>query len=271
MATEDRIWRLVRQPFIFPTTPRLPHACKWEIFASGRAGCTLCGAVHVCDSLTCAQKIITEDSIICSITGFYLSKLYGAETWSDRSVCASLDNRSTTELAYDVETHLHDLFLSHNARRCTSFEQGNYAHRLSSALDHAVAAGPLPKVDCLADALARLVRGIHWRIPVEFCAVDRARLTKTCAAAIHASAAMLFKNKYFKICRANQKAIVFGLVYLLRSGVTHNAKVVLPRLEELCAVLPLESHLKAFFGVTPSSITDTENRLKFMIRQNAAA
>ncbi len=82
---------------------------------------------------------------------------------------------------------------------------------------------------------------------------------------------MLFKNKYFKICRANQKAIVFGLVYLLRSGgVTHNAKVVLPRLEELCAVLPLESHLKAFFGVTPSSITDTENRLKFMIRQNAA-
>jgi hypothetical protein len=271
MATEDRIWRLVRQPFIFPTTPRLPHACKWEIFASGRAGCTLCGAVHVCDSLTCAQKIITEDSIICSITGFYLSKLYGAETWSDRSVCASLDNRSTTELAYDVETHLHDLFLSHNARRCTSFEQGNYAHRLTSALDHAVASGPLPKVDCLADALARLVRGIHWRIPVEFCAVDRARLTKTCAAAIHASAAMLFKNKYFKICRANQKAIVFGLVYLLRSGVTHNAKVVLPRLEELCAVLPLESHLKAFFGVTPSSITDTENRLKFMIRQNAAA
>jgi hypothetical protein len=274
MATEDRIWRLIRQPFIFPTAPRLPHRCAWEIFATGRAGCTLCGDIHVCDSLTCAQKIITEDSIICSITGFYVSKLYGAETWSDRSVYASLDNRSSTELAYDVETHLHDLLLSHNARRCTSFEQSNYAHRLACALEHAAQTatdGAAERVDCVADALARLVRGIHWRIPVEFCGVERARLTKTCAAAIHASAAMLFKNKYFKICLANQKAVVFGLVYLLRSGVTHNTKVVLPQLDELCAVLPLESHLKAFFGVSPSSITDTENRLKFMIRQNAAA
>jgi hypothetical protein len=35
--------------------------------------------------------------------------------------------------------------------------------------------------------------------------------------------------------------------------------VVLPRVLELQAVLPLEGHLKAFFGVSPSSITDTEN------------
>jgi hypothetical protein len=154
MATEDRIWRLIRQPFIFPTTPRLPHICKWEIFASGRAGCTLCGDIHVCDSLTCSHKIITEDSIICSITGFYLSKLYGTETWSDRSVCASLDNRSATELAYDVETHLHDLLLSNNARRCTHFDQSNYEHRLASALEHAAAAPSCVSVDCVADVLA---------------------------------------------------------------------------------------------------------------------
>jgi len=269
MATEDRIWRLVRQPFVFPTAPRLPHRCQWEIFAAGRAGCTLCGCVHVCDSLTCSHKIITEDSIICSITGFYLSKLYGSETWSDRSVCASLEKRSTSELAYDVETHLHDLLLSQNARRCTAFEQRNYAHRLTSALEHAPEDCGA-RFDCVADVFSRLLRAVPWRIPVEFCEDDRVRLMAACVAAIHESAAMLFKNKYFKICRANQKAVVFGLVYLLRSGVTHNAKVVLPRIEELSALLPLEAHLKAFFGVTPSSITETENRLKYMVRQNAS-
>jgi hypothetical protein len=266
----DRIWRLIRQPFIFPTAPRLPHTCKWEVFASGRAGCTLCGTVHVCDALTCQHKIITEDSIICSITGFFLGRVYGAETWSDRSVCASIENRCATELSYDVETHVHDLLLSTNARLCVEFEQDTYVQRLSSAFDHC-AATRSHRFDCAADVLASAVQSIQWRVPPEFCKVERERLTKTCAAAIHASAAMLFKNRYFKICRANHKAIIFGLVYLLRTGVTHDAKVILPRLEELCAILPLETQMKAFFGVSPSSITDTENRLKFMVRQNVAA
>ena len=94
---------------------------------------------------------------------------------------------------------------------------------------------------------------------------------KLCVAAINTSAASLFKNKQFKICRTNQKAIVFGLAYLLRTGVTNNAQVVLPRLPELSTVLPLESHLKAFFGVSPSSITDTENRLKYIVRHTGAS
>lgn len=266
----DRIWRLIRQPFIFPTAPRLPHTCKWEVFASGRAGCTLCGSVHVCDALTCQHKIITEDRIICSITGFFLSRVYGAETWSDRSVCSSNENRCATELSYDVETHLHDLLLSNNARLCVEFEQDTYVQRLSSALDQFAVIRP-NSFDCAADVLASAVQSIQLRVPLQFCKVERERLTNKCAVAIHVSAAMLFKNRYFKICRANHKAIIFGLVYLLRTGVTQDAKVILPRLDELAMILPLETQMKAFFGVSPSSITDTENRLKFMVRQNAAA
>ena len=271
--SDDHIWRLIRQPFIFPTAPRLPHTCKWEIFAPGRAGCTLCAAVHVCDSLTCEHKIITEDSVLCSITGAFLNRVYGVETWSDRSVCASLEKRNPAELSYDVETHVHDLLLSSNAKLCTQFERDSYVQRLSSALDHSIAAGAAGSrgFDCATDVLASAIQSIQWRVPPEFCAAEREKLAKTCATAIHASAAMLFKNRYFKICRANQKAIVFGLVYLLRTGVTHDAKVILPRIEQLCGVLPLETQMKAFFGVSPSSITDTENRLKFMVRQNAAA
>jgi hypothetical protein len=264
----DRIWRLVRQPFIFPTTPHLPHTCKWEIFASGRAGCRLCGTIHVCDSLTCEHKIITEDSILCSITGFFLNRVYGAETWSDRSVCASLETHSATELSYDVETHVHDLLLSNNARRCAQFEQDSYLQRVLSAVDQCSATRS-QGFDCVTDVLASALQSVQWRVPPEFCTAEREKLVKTCAHAIHASAAMLFKNKYFKICRANQKAIVFGLVYLLRTGVTHDAKVILPRVEQLCGMLPLETQMKVFFGVSPSSITDTENRLKFIVRQNA--
>jgi hypothetical protein len=268
--SHDRIWRLIRQPFIFPTTPRLPHTCKWEIFAAGRAGCTLCGAIHVCDSLTCEHKIVTDDSILCSITGFFLNRLYGAETWSDRSVCVSLDSRNKIELSYDVDTYVHDLLLSSNAKLCTLREQDSYVQRLSNAIDHFIATRS-HGFDCATDVLASALQSIQWRVPPEFCAVEREKLAKTCTAAIHASATMLFKNRYFKICRGNQKAIVFGLVYLLRTGVTHDTKIILPRIDHLCAVLPLETQMKGFFGVSPSSITDTENRLKFIVRQNSAA
>ena len=268
----DRIWRLTRQPFILPCTPRVQHRCKWEIFAAGRAGCTVCGAIHVCDQLTCQHQIMTEDSILCSITGCFLNKIYGSETWSDRSICTSLDKKHVSELTYDIETHLHDLLLSNNAKAYTQFEQDNYVSRLSSLIEHCGAQQDgAQQCDCVTDVLGSVLQKIPWRIPLAFCATERDALKKRCMVAINTSASMLFKNKYFKICRGNQKAIVFGLVYLLRTGVTRDAQVVLPRLLELHAVLPLEAHLKAFFGVSPSSITDTENRLKFVIRQNTGA
>ena len=268
----DRIWRLTRQPFILPCTPRVQHCCKWEIFAGGRAGCTVCGAIHVCDQLTCQHQIMTEDSILCSITGCFLNKIYGSETWSDRSISMSVDKKHVNELTYDIETHLHDLLLSNNARAYTQFEQDNYVSRMASIIEHCRSGigDSAQQCDCVTDVLAGVLQKMPCRIPLTFCAAERDALKKRCMVAINTSASMLFKNKYFKICRGNQKAIVFGLVYLLRTGVTRDSQVVLPRLLELQAVLPLEAHLKVFFGVSPSSITDTENRLKFVIRQNAA-
>ncbi len=165
----------------------------------------------------------------------------------------------------DIETHLHDLLLSKNAKAYSQFEHKNYVTRLTSLLEQPATR----RVDCVADVLADAFRRVQARTPREFCAVERQRLVKMCVAAINTSAASLFKNKHFKICRTNQKAIVFGLVYLLHTGVTNNAQVVLPRLPELCAVLPLENHLKSFFGVSPSSITDTQNRLKYVVRHTA--
>jgi hypothetical protein len=265
-ARVDGIWRLVRQPFTLTSKPRLPHACKWEVFSSGRAGCLLCGAIHVCDALTCTQQLSMDDSVLCAVTGAFLSRVYGVETWSDRSVCSSLERRNKTELSYDIESHVHDLLLSGNAKAYSEFEQANYVDRATAFL---LTRGGVCR-DCVVDVLADVVHGLPWRVPVEFCAAERERLVTACVAAVNTSAAKLFRNKHFKICRSNQKAIVFGLVYLLRSGVTNEAQVVLPRIAELGGVLPLEIHLKAFFGISPSSITDTENRLKFVIRQESA-
>jgi hypothetical protein len=40
-------------------------------------------------------------------------------------MCSSLEQKSTTELTYDIETHLHDLLLSQNSKAYAQFEQQN--------------------------------------------------------------------------------------------------------------------------------------------------
>ena len=37
---------------------------------------------------------------------FSFHNIYGSETWSDRSICMSLDKRHVSELTYDIEIHL---------------------------------------------------------------------------------------------------------------------------------------------------------------------
>jgi hypothetical protein len=64
-----------------------------------------------------------------------LNKIYGTETWSDRTVCSSMDKKCVTELSYDIETHVNDLLLSNNAKLCAKFEQDNYTSRLACAVD----------------------------------------------------------------------------------------------------------------------------------------
>jgi hypothetical protein len=53
---------------------------------------------------------------------------------------------------------------------------------------------------------------------------------------------------------------------MIRQGIIVHELVVLPRLPNLDAVLPLESHLDVFFGVKAKCITETENVVKIILR-----
>lgn len=57
-----------------------------------------------------------------------------------------------------------------------------------------------------------------------------------------------------------------GLLYLLRNGIIVHDIVVLPKLQILETVLPLESHLQAFFSIKAKCITETENVIKIILR-----
>ena len=134
-----------------------PQDC--HVRMAGCTGCTVRDAIHVCDQLTYQHQIITDDSILCSITSCFLNKIYGSETWSDRNICMSLDKKDVSELTYDIETHFHDLVLSNKDRSYAQFEQDNYVSRLSSVIEYC----NMQQCDCVTDVLGTVLQKMQWR------------------------------------------------------------------------------------------------------------
>jgi hypothetical protein len=52
----------------------------------------------------------------------------------------------------------------------------------------------------------------------------------------------------------------------MRNGIVMHGIVVLPRLDGLNAVLPIESHLQSIFLIKGKCITETENIVKIVLR-----
>lgn len=263
MSSYD-IWFLARRPFVLPPKPYVLHRCAWEKFAYDMAGCTVCGALHHCDPLTCRHQETTEDSVICVITGCHLGRIYANENWNDRGVSSSLVSQSSRQTTVDAEAHVHDLIVSSTAKRCLEYEQRKIFQHVLAKLNNLML---LENCQCAVDVVSNILQSTSAKIHDSFCEVRRGAVKRRCLDAISECVGILFNNPYMKICRSNHRHFIFGLVYLLRFGVKLHGRVILPQIVELACMLPQETNMKAFFGVNPCSITDTENKLKFVIRQ----
>lgn len=258
------VWFLARRPFVLPLKPYVRHKCVWEKFAYDMAGCTVCGVLHQCDALTCKHQETTEDSIVCVITGCHIGTLYANEVWNDRSVSCSLVTHHKKETTIDMETHVHDLILSSTAKRCLEYEQRKIMQHVICKLNNQIL---LENCQCALDVVSNIMKFTPSKISHSFCEIKRSAIKSRCLHAISESASILFNNSYLKICRSNHRHVIFGLIYLLRFGVKLHGRIILPQIVELNHILPQETNMKVFFDVNPCSITDTENKLKFVIRQ----
>ena len=62
------------------------------------------------------------------------------------------------------------------------------------------------------------------------------------------------------------RQLVFGQIYLMHSGVYCHNETVLSKIVNMQFFVPRECYLRVLFDVSPSIITDTENKLKFLVR-----
>ena len=79
-------------------------------------------------------------------------------------------------------------------------------------------------------------------------------------------------RKIDKVCvkRTEFQSFVLGVLYLMRSGLTAYDICLLPKIDNLNECLPYESNLVRYFGLRAKTLTDIENKIKFLLRQTNA-
>jgi len=259
----DTIWRILRGPFILPEHTEKYHQCKWEKVDFDKAGCLVCGAIHKCDAITCKDVSNTGDSLLCNVTGCVLSKVLVTNEWTD--TCLPVDSSVKIELNNDIEGYVEELLTSNKAQDCLSCERRKFSDTVESKFAQHVFSDD----DCAAnaiDAMTSMIQKIGGRIPVDYDAAARKHVVVTCIRFLNPVVASIQGSHCFRSFKYNTRQLVFGLMYLMRTGVYSHSETILPKIVNIEHLLPRECYLRIFFGVSPSVITDTENKLKYLIR-----
>ena len=255
------IWRLLRSPF---TLSEGTHdKCSWELIDLGLIGCTVCGYVHVCHRDTC-KTVGMEYGEVCVITGVAVKTTYFPEDEYMETINLEASKRNPNLFNENdhhaiVENSVYEILTSNQARTVHAaqilkrIEKGLVMMRTSGL--HLMQKAPLC---CSSFELYKCVDFFDLK--------GRKVLAEKCFQ--HQLYTLTLMVREFGMSlRVNEiRSVVFGMLYLMRFGVYVEGVCVLQKFEELNSLLPSESFLQKCVGLKPKLITDTENRIKFCLR-----
>jgi hypothetical protein len=107
------------------------------------------------------------------------------------------------------------------------------------------------------------------RRPLSIPKTELRALIKYCTDAI-ANVVIRYNNQHTcKILNSDVRRREFAcsMLYLMRNGVDCNGECILPKVDIMSGILPLESFLPEFFNIRSKSITEGENLLKIELRR----
>jgi len=264
----EKVWHKLRSPFVLSPASIGFHTCDWESFDMGLAGCLLCGSVHKCSLQQCRHLVQIEDATVCEITGCIVHhRNLVANEFDDT---AMLRNSSSTShkgqecLAGEVER---------NVRLLLTSQQSMDAHKMelfkTTTKFNALMLSVNPHHETIFSLVEQNMRRISSSrvLPNSFNMQQREELLQ-----------VVIQNICFLImstkCRMphmlrglDTKTLVFGLLYLMRTGISAHSVCLMPAFTSLVHLLPNESFLPKLFDFKAKNITEVENRFKFILRQ----
>ena len=258
----DNIWRILRGPFILPQNTQKYHQCHWEKIDFNKAGCLTCGTIHKCDVITCKDVSTADDSLICNITGCILNKVLITNEWTD--TCLPCSSKTQIEMSPAIEPYIEELLMSSKTQACLCHERKKISEIFESKFAYMLSSEGC--AENAIDAVTDIVHKIGGRIPPDFDINARRQVVLTCMRFLTPVVAKIQSSDSFRSFKYNTRQLVFGLLYLMRTGVYCHSETILPQIVNMQYLVPRECYLRSFYGVSPSIITDTENQLKYLIR-----
>jgi hypothetical protein len=219
----------------------------------------VCGRLHLCDSLSCKDVSTTNESVICNVTGCVLRNVLVTNQWCD--TCMPVDCKTETPVQNDIEAYIVELLMSSKTKECLARER----RKIYDILEARFVCEPAAPGNAI-DSIASAMHAVGGRIPADFDTEARQLLVGTCLRFISPVVASIQGSQSFRSFKYNTRQLVFGLIYLMRSGVYCHNETILPKIVNMQFFVPRECYLRIIFDVSPSIITDTENKLKFLVR-----
>lgn len=264
MRRADAVWRRLRAPFLLP--PGAAHTHRWELLDLDCAGCVVCGVVHRCEG-DCRDVEVTDDAVVCVVTGVCVRTTVFAQTeYSDNVIVFTGAVNRTDALEARmamVEAYVHEFLLSTAAE---SLMRHEFRKKRQRYLTHAAREMRAPG----ANAVRVLEAGVELYAHAPFDREARARLAAESTRVIQRVLGVAQLRFEFALKDSDVRAFVFGMLYLMCRGVVMHGVEILPQVKELRSMMPSENNVGLFFNFKSKSITETENKFKFVFRHSSA-
>jgi hypothetical protein len=274
----DHIWLRLRRPF---RLPQAGHACEYERYDYGRAGCLRCGALHRCASsiidCRCPLTDTDEGGHVCLITGLCISEVRtsGCE-YVDHTVFEAARKRPEDEAAvYDrVRCTVSNFLLSPSTISCRRLEQDKYVQKKRQAFWRVLKQRKRDHPYALPDLCSVVAEVAHSEPPPSGLVPllsGRTRhepdsIVRHASCGIASAITQIYRMGFRKICQGGKfESMVIGMLYMTRTGLSAGAAFHLPPTPHIHELLPSETYLNCL-GVSNKVICDTENEIKSCIR-----
>ena len=257
----------------------------WTQLDSGFCVCRECGLMHICCKGKCPDVTSDNGERVCIITGCVTSEYEmrpernalergGASTGGAPAGPMLL----ATSLWESVQAVVHELLMSDKTKLCAVQERERCEGKEQTCFCRIVRdMAQNKKINCVRPNMLHIIAMVCHGCrkhrppppPHELAMIDMCGIQEKCTESI---TCLVVQHGWVRVWRQLQnqtrgREFICSMLYLMRMGITFQKRQVLPKMEILNLLLPMQALLPTVFKIRAKSITEGENIIKLDIRK----